>query len=85
MPESNIVCFRYVPEGADDEYLNRLNSTIRDRIMKKGSYYIVQTELNGKVWLRVTIINPVTSKDDLKNLISEIRKTAEHIHHQPVC
>jgi L-2,4-diaminobutyrate decarboxylase len=81
-PESNIVCFRYAPAGADDEHLNEINSAIRDRIMKDGSFYIVQTELDGKIWLRVTIINPVTSEEDLRNLVFKIEETAKNIDQQ---
>jgi L-2,4-diaminobutyrate decarboxylase len=71
-PESNIVCFRYKSENKNDITLNRINSEIRDRIIKEGSFYIVQVELNGKVWLRLTIINPVTTLDDLKALVTKI-------------
>jgi L-2,4-diaminobutyrate decarboxylase len=71
-PESNIVCFRYSPGGIDELTLNRLNAEIRDRIVKEGSFYIVQAELDGKIWLRLTIINPVTSDEDLKSLLSRI-------------
>jgi L-2,4-diaminobutyrate decarboxylase len=71
-PESNIVCFRYIPEGHDEQSFNRINSSIRDTIMKDGSFYIVQAELGGKIWLRVTIINPMTSENDLKDLIKKI-------------
>lgn len=71
-PESNIVCFRYAPEGHNDLVLNQINTTIRDRIIKEGSFYIVQTELGGKIWIRLTIINPVTSEDDLKDLLARI-------------
>jgi L-2,4-diaminobutyrate decarboxylase len=78
-PESNIVCFRYAPPGIDDEELNRINADVRDRIMKDGSFYIVQTELDSKIWLRVTIINPVTAEDDLRNLILKILETAKDI------
>jgi L-2,4-diaminobutyrate decarboxylase len=78
-PESNIVCFRYFTAEANDEELNRINSSVRDRIMKDGSFYIVQTELDSRVWLRVTIINPVTSEDDLRNLILKIKETATGI------
>ncbi len=76
-PESNIICFRFAPEGYNDLALNQINAEIRSRIIKEGSFYIVQTELEGKIWLRLTIINPVTSKDDLKALlkiVSEIGK-----------
>ena len=78
-PESNIVCFRYKPENRDDITLNRLNSEIRDRIIKEGSFYIVQVELYGKVWLRLTIINPVTSMEHLKALLNRILEIGEEL------
>ena len=71
-PESNIICFRFAPEGFDITKVNQINSNIRNRIIKEGSFYIVQAELNGKIWLRLTIINPVTSEDDLKDLMNRV-------------
>jgi L-2,4-diaminobutyrate decarboxylase len=71
-PESNIVCYRYAPESYNNQILNMINSAIRDRIIKEGSFYIVQVELDGRIWIRLTIINPVTSVDDLKLLIKRI-------------
>jgi L-2,4-diaminobutyrate decarboxylase len=76
-PESNIICFRYAPEKYDETTLNRINAAIRDVIVREGSFYIVQAELNGKTWLRLTIINPVTSLDDLRALMDRIRKAGE--------
>jgi L-2,4-diaminobutyrate decarboxylase len=75
-PQANIVCFRYNPGNADDTKLNPLNASIRDRIIKEGSFFIVQAEIEGKLWLRVTIINPVTSIDDFEELLEKIRETA---------
>lgn len=77
-PDSNIVCFRYNNGNLNELSLNRLNSKIRDQIIKEGSFYIVQTELSGTIWLRVTIINPVTSKKDLEHLIYRIKILAKH-------
>jgi L-2,4-diaminobutyrate decarboxylase len=73
-PESNIVCFRFSPEDSSGLDLNAINSEIRSGIIKEGSFYIVQVELEGKIWLRVTIINPVTSTNDLKMLINRIKE-----------
>ena len=72
-PESNIICFRFAPEGYNDLVLNKINSEIRSKIIKEGSFYIVQTELEGKIWIRLTIINPVTSENDLKNLLDRVK------------
>jgi len=76
-PESNIVCFRYAPDGYDETTLNKINAAIRDTIIKEGSFYNVQAELDGKIWIRLTIINPVTSIDDLRALMDRIRKVGE--------
>jgi L-2,4-diaminobutyrate decarboxylase len=73
-PESNIVCFRFAPEGHNDLSLNQINSAIRDKIIKEGSFYIVQAELDGKIWIRLTIINPLTSENDLKDLLQRIKE-----------
>ena len=73
-PESNIICFRFKPEGYNDHSLNRINAEIRNTIIKEGSFYIVQTELEGNIWLRLTIINPVTSVDDLNKLLQRIKE-----------
>jgi L-2,4-diaminobutyrate decarboxylase len=81
-PDSNIVCFRYTPLGIEESSLNRMNASIRDMIIKEGSFYIVQAELGGKIWIRVTIINPVTSDDDLKDLLLLIKKTGAKISKQ---
>jgi L-2,4-diaminobutyrate decarboxylase len=45
-PESNIVCFRYLPAGKNETAINQINSDIRDKIIKEGSFYIVQVELD---------------------------------------
>jgi L-2,4-diaminobutyrate decarboxylase len=78
-PESNIVCFRYAPEGMNDTILNQINAGIRDKIIKEGSFYIVQVELNGNIWMRVTIINPVTSESDLKALLRYVVKSGREL------
>jgi len=78
-PESNIICFRYISENKDDMTLNQINSAIRDRIIKEGSFYIVQVELEGKIWIRLTIINPVTSIEDLKSLLKRIMELGKSL------
>ena len=77
-PESNIVCFRYTSNVSDNTTLNRINSIIRDKIIKEGSFYIVQTELSGIIWLRITIINPATSLENLINLKKRIKETGKN-------
>ncbi len=71
-PDSNIVCFRWVSQDLSVEELNLQNARIRDHILKKGAYYIVQTNLNGLVYLRTTLMNPFSTQPMLVQLLDEI-------------
>lgn len=72
-PQSNIVCFRFAPAGYSSETLNEVNASIRQAIMEEGSFYTVQADIEGKRWLRVTILNPVTSEEDLEYLLERVK------------
>ncbi len=70
-PESNIVCFRYTPSGATN--LDELQKTIRKKLLASEKFYITQAPLNDGFYLRVVIINPLTTIDDLKELLEFVR------------
>lgn len=79
-PECNILVFRYLPESHLDlgeEKVGELNRAIRRQIIESGKYYIVQTNLDGVGALRVTVMNPLTTEEDLDNLLATIRETAQ--------
>jgi L-2,4-diaminobutyrate decarboxylase len=73
-PDTNIVCFRHVPEGVAD--LDAHQRTLRARIRRDGEFFIVQTVLGGKVWLRTSLMNPLTTEADLVALMDAIREAA---------
>jgi L-2,4-diaminobutyrate decarboxylase len=76
-PMSNIVCFRFDPKNELD--LNKLNNRIRKKSLEKGEFYIVQTELNGNTFLRVTLMNPFTETTHLQLLLKELIDIADSI------
>lgn len=71
-PEANIVNFRLVQPTCD---LNQLNSAIRKKCLQDGKFYIVQTTLHGKLYLRTTIMNPRTTEQDLEALLDYLTLT----------
>lgn len=71
-PESNIVCFRYIRSGLSVAALNARNSAIRNTILEKGAFYIVQTTLQDQVYLRVTLMNPETSPEVIDELLTTV-------------
>ncbi|MFH0761217.1 MAG: pyridoxal-dependent decarboxylase [Bacteroidota bacterium] len=76
-PQSNIVCYRYLAPGSNPDQLDRINSFVRKEIIESGKFYIVQTQINGKVYLRSSLMNPFTSEQDMVELLDFIRETAK--------
>jgi L-2,4-diaminobutyrate decarboxylase len=76
-PECNIVAFRYRPESMPDDdapTVGAFNRDIRRRLIESGEFYITQTNIDGAGALRVTIINPLTTEEDLAGLLEAIRR-----------
>jgi aromatic-L-amino-acid decarboxylase len=49
----NLICFRFHPEGMDDDAdLDRLNESILRRLNDSGKIFLTQTRLNGKYVIR---------------------------------
>ena len=76
-PQCNIVVFRHLPPSmahAKAEQLGRFQLELRRRVIESGDFYIVSTNLDGIGALRVTIINPLTTPDDLDQLLDSLRE-----------
>jgi len=83
-PEANILIFGLSAQGSQlaelgKQRLNRLHSNIRRTLVQEGKFYITQTELDGRIWLRVTVMNPLTTSEDLQDLIKEVKQVAARI------
>src|SRR5580704_6201362 len=62
-PSSNILCFRH--EGSDEH-----NRELRERYNRSGHGWITTTMLDGRRVLRATIMNPRTTADDVREILS---------------
>jgi len=72
-PQSNIVCFRHRPEGMVAGALCDHQMRLRRAVIETGQAYLVQTRLRGEVYLRTTLMNPLTGGDDLRALMMLLR------------
>lgn len=70
-PQANILCWRARPEGVED--LEALQGRLREALLRDGRFYVVQTQLQGKTWLRTTFMNPFTEEEDFRSLLEDIR------------
>ncbi|MCU0626418.1 MAG: pyridoxal-dependent decarboxylase [Gemmatimonadaceae bacterium] len=78
-PQCNIVVFRHVPRDGtvrDDAALDALQPRLRQRVIEGGRFYPVQTRLDGRTWLRTTLMNPFTTDAHLAALLDAFRAAA---------
>lgn len=75
-PESNIVCFRLRPPGFADAATDAANALARKRLVEKGDFYIVQTTLRGRVWLRTALMNPFTTLEHLEAMLDAVEQVS---------
>jgi len=72
-PQTNIVCFRHLPKNLSDEALSAHQEHVRKKLVEAGTFHLTQVKLGNEVWLRTTIMNPVTSGKDVAELLENIR------------
>jgi L-2,4-diaminobutyrate decarboxylase len=76
-PECNIVAFRHLPRQLRDaapERVDQFQLQLRRAVIESGDYYLVQSRLDGSNVLRTTIMNPLTTADDLAGLLDSLRQ-----------
>jgi L-2,4-diaminobutyrate decarboxylase len=81
-PECNIVAFRYLPpqlRGAPQERVDLFQLQLRRAVIESGEYYLVQSRLDGRSVLRTTIMNPLTTADDLRGLLECLRSHGKRL------
>jgi L-2,4-diaminobutyrate decarboxylase len=71
-PESNILCFQYMPEI----YKDQQQLALRYELINSGEFYITSCLINQKRYLRTVMMNPLTNADDYKALTIAIAKYA---------
>ncbi|MDD3384957.1 MAG: aminotransferase class I/II-fold pyridoxal phosphate-dependent enzyme [Bacteroidales bacterium] len=76
-PETNIVCFRWIDPSLPLEEIDRINADVRKTIIESGQFYIVQTKIMGRTYLRTCIMNPLTTRKEMEDLLHLVSSTAE--------
>ncbi|GII77037.1 amino acid decarboxylase [Sphaerisporangium rufum] len=78
-PESNILCFRYLPDGLEPATTHRLQLEIRNRIRSGGRFFISKVDIDGVAALRVVVMNHLIDAGHLAMLITEIRDVGRRV------
>ncbi|HKX87122.1 MAG TPA: pyridoxal-dependent decarboxylase, partial [Flavobacterium sp.] len=71
-PEISAVVFRYTPYTGNDASYCNLNSYIRKAIFNEGKAIITSTKVNNEVFLKFTLLNPLTTTQDIEEVLELI-------------
>ena len=75
----SLVCFRCVPEGADEDTIAALNAAIMERVNERGHVYLSHTKLDGRYTLRLAIGNIRTEREHVELAWRELREAAREV------
>ncbi len=82
----SITTFRYKPAdmdaSMDQEYLNKLNQSLLNKLQTGGEVFPSNAVLNGNLLLRVCIVNFRTSLSDIESLPAIILREGRPIHEE---
>ena len=81
-PQANIVCFRFIPNAMADagaDAINGFTERLRQRHLESGPQYVVMTRFGGNVWLRCTLMNPLTQAEDLAAMLDRVEALAAEV------
>ena len=81
-PELSTVVFRYVPPGLDkldqperEREIAALNNAIRAALYRSGRAMVAATKVDGRQFLKLTLLNPLATVGDIVGVIDLVRET----------
>lgn len=82
-PQLASVLFRVVPKGYDSQFIDSLNQNVADELFAEGEANIGVTRVMDShrdvQSLKMTLLNPAVTFDDVKALLDEVLAKAENI------
>ncbi|MGI5244085.1 pyridoxal phosphate-dependent decarboxylase family protein [Dactylosporangium sp. CA-139066] len=69
------VVFRYLPAGLDDDLADAANLHARESLAASGAAVVAATRVDGRHFLKFTLLNPETTSEDIEAVLELI---AEH-------
>lgn len=80
--ESNIIVYRHLPpeiRSASLDQQNLFQFRLRERLVRTGDFYIVQTVIADVAYLRMVVMNPMTTTEGLKRLMATLRNLGQEL------
>jgi len=74
-----VVCFRFAPDGYNEEQLNILNEKLNHRLNDSGKLYLSHTVINGKYTLRMVTAQTNVTLNNVRKAWDLIKESARSL------
>ncbi|SDC67822.1 pyridoxal phosphate-dependent decarboxylase family protein [Nocardioides lianchengensis] len=64
-PGLSTLVLRFRPEGMTEDAADRLQPRIRQTVYQRGTAMVAATKVDGRCWLKLTLLNPLATLDDV--------------------
>jgi L-2,4-diaminobutyrate decarboxylase len=78
-PELGTLVLRYVPAPDSPEASDRINASIRSRLLAEGTAVVGRTTAAGRVHLKLTLLNPAAAETDVRELVAVVAGTGARL------
>jgi L-2,4-diaminobutyrate decarboxylase len=68
--------FRYAPQSLPDAALDPVNRSARERLFGDGEAVVAGTTVDGRAYLKLTLLNPATTVEDVEQVLALLREHA---------
>lgn len=81
-PQLNAVVFRYVAQHQPEPIINQLNQSIRHALLQSGQAVLAQTKVDGKHCLKLTLLNPRTTAEEVALILDQVKQIGSSLELQ---
>jgi glutamate/tyrosine decarboxylase-like PLP-dependent enzyme len=79
-PQLSTIVFRHAPPSlAEEGALARHNAAIRAELFDDGRALIAATRVDGRSYLKLTLLNPMATVDDILGIVAMVREAGERL------
>lgn len=82
-PTLSTLVLRFRPEGLEEDALAALNTGIRAELYAGGTGMVAATRLDGRQFLKLTLLNPLATAADILGIVEAIRLIGRDLMSRP--
>ncbi len=78
-PQLSTLVFRYRRDSLSDDEVDLLTPRIRSALYERGTAMVAGTKVGGRPWLKLTLLNPLTTADDVLGILGEVTAVGDEL------